>query len=219
MQWYTSNQIPDSGPLINGRELLKQPLEGVAQTQPQYPEAPILTTKVKIVGSNITADNTALSIPVTGQVIEVDAAYDQINRLNCAWIEDGILHLYWYDPVVPGFVTSVFGPASRCFLFMDDTRWYIPATAFNAMLLIYVRDAAIYVREQSDRFQVEELVALLREDEKLLSAGMNSKYRIQLLLERESLDSEPFGTESELHIYAVDDAVMLIDNAYVTYED
>lgn len=221
MQWYTSDEIPDRADLINGRQYIKEPLVGYAQKQPQSPADAIEITKVYVQDSYIVADNVStsiFSIPLTDKIIWLDAAYDQLNRLNCAYIEAGQLKLYWYDPVVARFVTTLLGPATKCFLFMDDLRVYIPATAFNANYLIYERGSSLYVRTQSDRFLTEELIVNLSEGETVLGAGMNAKYRLQIVLERTSLDDQAYGTESLLHVYAVDDKLITVDGQYITYE-
>lgn len=221
MQWYTSDQIPQRSDMINGRQYVKEPLIAYAETQPNTPGEEITRTKVYVNDAGvIVADNyPLLSIALTERTIFLDACYDQINRMNCAYIEGGELKLYWYDPIVPGFVTTLLGPADRCYLFMDDLRYWAPATSGNSNWLIYERDGSLYMRIQDDRYQTEELIATLQEGEHLVGAGMNAQYRVQLVLEQEYFETTWSDESLDVNIYTIDSTDLMIGTEYVTLED
>lgn len=219
MQWFTSDQIRQRSDMINGREYIKTPLEAYAETQPVSEFDTVTRTYVSIVNDCIVAEgNLLLNIPLTEHTTFLDACYDQVNRLNCAYIEGGDLKLYWYDPVAASFVTTNFGPAERCYLFMDDLRYWAPATTGNSNWLIYERDSALYIRVQDDRYQTEELITELRPDEHLAGAGMNKQYRVQLVLQRETVTDAVQSEADEIYVYTIDDIAIDIAGSVVIHE-
>lgn len=221
MLWYTDAEIDDGAPMINGRAYIKKPLEAVACTTPQNAfDAPEQIAVTVLNGAIVAATVPPLSVPLSGRITWMDAAFDQINRLNCAWIEDGNLKHYWYDPTIPGFVITDRGPHTRCALFMDDVRFEAAGTPLGSTLwLIAERDEALWSRVQDDRYAAEEFVSALRPTEHLVGAGMNAKYRVQLVLEREDF-AESYSDEAvNYHMYVIDDRLMDIDGRLIKLED
>lgn len=221
MQWFTSDQIPDRADIINGRGYIKPPLEGTACTTQQTATEEHRYTRVYIKDNALVADNEpAFNIPLTEKVTWVDACYDQVNRLNCAWIEAGVLKHYWYDPILPGFTITERGLSDRCFLFMDDVRFFANITSKGSNIrLLYERDGILRQLEQSDRYQTETDIVELRMDEHIAGVGMNSKYRLQLVLQRETISDAVSGEPDEIYLIQVDDTDVMVDNSIVVYED
>lgn len=210
--WFDSVQVPDRALLRTPRLDNKPALAGYAMVVPLYPDQAVLTTKVYLEGSNIVADNyDELSIPITERLTFIDAAYDQLARLWCAYVEDGICKLYWYDPIPADFVTTEFGAGTNVQLFMDDLRWEAAATTGNTIFLVYERDSVVYYRLQSDRFLVEYLLVELKPYEHLISAGLNNKYRVQVLLSRELVTEEPMQGELVTYVYVINDVPLSIN--------
>ena len=219
LDWYTSDQIPDRSFTLPPRSYVKIPLEGNAVKIPTYPEQPPEYTRVFISGSSIVADNgETLNLPLSLPVTSLDAAYDQLSRLWCAYIEDGEGKLYWYDAFIAGYTTFLYGPCSNVFLFMDDVRYYIGSILSNAVFLVYQREQTIYYRVQDDRFLVEYTLAEVAEGETLRSAGMNGKYRIQLLLDRDVINESAQYGQQITYTYVINDVPLKIDDSFVVSE-
>jgi hypothetical protein len=182
--WFTSEEIPDRADMLAPRGYIKKPLSAYAPQIPTLPDEVTLNTTVTLVGNHIIANNSEdLNIEVLAKVTMLDASYDQLNRLWCAYIEDGQGKLFWYDAALADYTTFEFGECDTVFLFMDDVRYYVPATSSSTVFLIYVRDQVIYYRTQAERFLEEYIIGNLAEGEILKGAGMNEKYRLQLVIE------------------------------------
>lgn len=221
MQWFSNNQIPDRADMINGRGYVKPPLLAIACTTQLLPEEVHQYTEVTIEGTNIVAKGIpAFVIPVAARVTWLDACYDQVNRLNAAWIEGGILQHYWYDPTIAEFTITSIGPAERCFLFMDDVRFEASSSALgSSIFLLYETSGELRQREQADRYTAETVIATLLPNEHLVGVGMNSKYRIQAVLQRETReDSGMLDATSPTYIFKIDDTAIEIDGSIVVYE-
>lgn len=115
-------------------------------------------------------------------ITEVSLAFDQNMRPALAYIENGQAKLYWYDSVAEAQVTTVLDPAiTSVFLTMDDKR--APATQLNLndVLLFYVKGAALYYRQQRDRYNTERfLTTLMDPSAKLRKVGMSTGLRVQM---------------------------------------
>jgi hypothetical protein len=179
--WNELDAVGEFGFLVPPRNLKSKLLETYAQTIPQDTLDPILQTRVyydKALGQ-IMCDNNAYVKPLA-TCTSVDAAYDQINRLNVAWITGGQLYLYWFDAVPSAFVTSNFGAVDEMFFLMDDVRHYSQAS--STMMLFYTRAGVIYYRMQLDRFTIERAIFTLEEATYLKAVGLNSLYRMQVVI-------------------------------------
>lgn len=221
MTWFTSDQIPERSDMINGRNYVKPALEAVACTTQQSAEEGLVYTRVYIEGTSMVAEGVpSFNLPLTEKVIWLDACYDQINRINAAWIEGGILKHYWYDPTVPAFVVTELGPAERCFLFMDDVRFEASYTLQGSKIfLVYETAGELRQRVQSDRYEAEEVITLLQPQEHLVGAGMNALYRVQLVLEQEYFETTWADEQLDPNVYTIDSTDLLIGTEYVTLED
>jgi hypothetical protein len=182
--WFTGEEIPDRADTLAPRVYDKPPLIAYAGKIPTLPDEVTSITTVAVVAGHIVANNGEdLDIALTGKITMLDASYDQLNRLWCAYIEVGQGKLFWYDAALADYTTFEFGECDTVFLFMDDVRYYVPATSSSTVFLIYVRDQVIYYRTQAERFLEEYIIGNLAEGEILKGAGMNEKYRLQLVIE------------------------------------
>jgi len=219
LEWYDNTVIPDRATLQIPRRDLKLPLEGYAMVQPTVPEQPMFVTKLYVAGDRIVADNyEELNILLEDRVTYLDGAYDQLARLWCAYIEAGQGKLYWYDPLEADFVTTSFSPCVNVQLFLDDLRWESNASGGNTVILMYEHNQAVYYRLQADRFLIEYLLVGLKEDEHLISAGLNKKYRIQVLLQRNAITKEPQLGDAIIYSVVVNDVPVAVNENLVVEE-
>lgn len=216
--WFTSAEIPDRADTLAPRLYDKPPLIAYAAKIPTLPEQVTAITTVAISAGRIVANNGEdLDIALLGKTTMLDASYDQLNRLWCAYIELGLGKLYWYDAALADYTTFEFGECDTVFLFMDDVRYYVPATSSSAVLLIYVRDQTIYYRTQTERFLEEYTLGQLTEGEVVKGAGMNEKYRIQLVIETPETLQLEVGDSYQLQ-YTIGQSDVMIGNEQVIGE-
>src|SRR5690606_37393113 len=134
---------------------------------------------------DIVEDRIMLSAPTfppqaiyTGDDITVvSLAFDQNMQPAVAFVEAGMAKLLWYDTIVSDMVvTSVPGNVSHPRVALDDTRQFNLAN--SDIILAYIKDGALYYRQQRDRYQIERQlspgpwIALKR-------IGMGSGFRFQ----------------------------------------
>jgi hypothetical protein len=182
IDFYDYEEVGQSGDLQLPRQYVKNPLIGYALTFGDTAETPVVMTKVSAAGGMIVADNNPLTIPLTGRLTGLDAAYDQLNRLWVAYIQEGEGTLYWYDPLEADYTSFPFGDCTTVMLFMDDVRYWTPQYE-NKVILLYVRDSFLYYRTQTERFTVEYPLQELGAEEVLVGAGMNSVWRLEIVIE------------------------------------
>lgn len=135
--------------------------------------------------SDIIEDNIMLSAPTfpatsiyTGDdITEVSLAFDQNMQPAVAFVEAGVAKLLWYDTLVSELVVTVIaGNVTHPRVALDDTRPF--NLADSDVILAYIKDGALYYRQQRDRYQIERQlstgpwIALVR-------IGMGSGYRFQ----------------------------------------
>jgi len=134
---------------------------------------------------DIVEDRIMLSAPTfpaqaiyTGDdITEVSLAFDQNMQPAIAFMEAGVAKLLWYDTTVQDMVvTAIPGNVSHPRVALDDTRQFNLAN--SDIILAYIKDGALYYRQQRDRYQVERQlstgpwIALVR-------IGMGSTLRFQ----------------------------------------
>ena len=135
--------------------------------------------------SDVIEDNIMLSAPTfpatsvyTGDdITEVSLAFDQNMQVCIAFVEAGVAKLLWYDTTVSELVVTVIpGNVSHPRVALDDNREFNRANI--DIILAYIRDGALYYRQQRDRYQIERQlssgpwIALVR-------IGMGSTLRFQ----------------------------------------
>lgn len=110
-------------------------------------------------------------------VTEIALAFDQNMRPMIAYETSGSIALRWYDPVLSGYTTTVFGAGRNPRLTLDDKR------TFNLnnsdVILAYIRGDGLYYRQQRDRFAVERLLETGMSSLSLVAVGMNRSWRLQ----------------------------------------
>lgn len=118
----------------------------------------------------------------SGNVTEMDFAFDQNMVPFITWVEDGVTRIYWYDPNVSSMTITNLGDQlvnPRCC--MDDKR---DLQLVNSdIILAYIRAGGLYYRQQRDRYQVERLLqAGLAGGSRLVCVGMSTALRLQFRL-------------------------------------
>jgi hypothetical protein len=116
-------------------------------------------------------------------VQEVSLAFDQNMRPFVAFVQDGQARYRWYDTLLGANRISdlnVLDRNPRCC--MDDKRDLQTASGNNDIVLAYMRENALYFRQQRERFETEHL---LKTDVngRLLRVGMNTGKRLQFMFE------------------------------------
>lgn len=134
---------------------------------------------------DIVEDRIVLSAPTypataiyTGDdITEVSLAFDQNMQPAVAFMEAGVAKMLWYDTTIQELVvTEIPGNVSHPRVAFDDTRSFNLANA--DVILAYIRDGALYYRQQRDRYGIERQlssgpwIALVR-------IGIGSGYRFQ----------------------------------------
>nr|PZN74572.1 MAG: hypothetical protein DIU57_19165 [Pseudomonadota bacterium] len=110
-------------------------------------------------------------------ITEVSLAFDQNMNVCVAFVEAGMAKLLWYDTTVNQLVVTELGEGvTHPRVALDDTREFNRAN--SDIILAYIKEGALYYRQQRDRYQIERLlspgpwIALKR-------IGMGSGYRFQ----------------------------------------
>lgn len=135
--------------------------------------------------SDVLEDNimlSALTFPATSvytgdDITEVSLAFDQNMNVCVAFVEAGVAKLLWYDTTVSELVVTEIGSeVTHPRVALDDNREFNRAN--SDIILAYIKDGALYYRQQRDRYAIERQlssgpwIALKR-------IGMGSGYRFQ----------------------------------------
>lgn len=134
------------------------------------------TVTVKPEGGNATALFSRAGIS------ELALAFDQNMRPAVAFLQSQRLYLYWFDSQSGGFVFTSFGAATSPRLALDDKR---PSQLGprSDIILAYIRDDALWYRQQRDRFLIErKLRDNLVPGTRLRAMGMGKALRMQFEL-------------------------------------
>lgn len=113
-------------------------------------------------------------------VREISLTFDQLGRpLILYTINISDLKLYWYNPLLGREENIPLGqginPKARFDLIYD------PSSAVSDAMLFYVRNNEIIMRIQRDRFEIEYPTGMKGKDITILSAGMNTGNRFQVI--------------------------------------
>ena len=110
-------------------------------------------------------------------ITEVSLAFDQNMNVCVAFVEAGMAKLLWYDTTVNQLVVTELGAGvSHPRVALDDNREFNRAN--SDVILAYIKDGALYYRQQRDRYGIERQlssgpwIALVR-------IGMGSTMRFQ----------------------------------------
>lgn len=138
--------------------------------------------KAAMVGPNITLTaETTLATTVLRSApgaTYLSLAFDRNMRPSVAYVIGESVFLYWYDTVTNTYVTTSIPNARTPRLTHDDKR--PEASSWSDVVLFYVRDNRIYVRNQRDRYLVEYDFAPIEAGASLLRVGMTNKLRLQV---------------------------------------
>lgn len=97
----------------------------------------------------------------TPGITEASFSFDVNMQPALAYVVGGEGFFRWYDPVLEGFATLALpeGTVTPRVL-LDDKRFLASEGYFlSDVLLAYVRDGALYYRQQRERYEVERLLA------------------------------------------------------------
>lgn len=196
------SSAPVAGPYIGPRALPVTGLVdyehgGVAIQDPSRGLA-FQTWRARVIGEGIylSAPNTSefLAYQASAEITEVSLAFDQNMRPTIAFVEGGRAKLLWYDSAIPGeTVTDLAADVITPRVALDDKRQ--SQLGISDIILAYLRDGALYYRQQRDRFLVEiDPTADMPEEEReaaraqvaasggLIKIGMNRQLRLQFML-------------------------------------
>lgn len=134
-------------------------------------------------------DNVILSSATTNEFIaytgsnitEISFTFDRNMNFTLAFIQNGEAKLHWYDSQLGAMTTTNFGSSvSSPRVSLDDKRDL--QSAISDVIFAYVKNNNLCYRQQRDRFQTEYILKTGGVN-KLKKFGMNSKYRLQFLIE------------------------------------
>lgn len=131
---------------------------------------------------------------ITGiNITEVSFSFDRNMNPAVAYVEDGVPKLYWYDSVLAGMTTTEYPNIITPRLTHDDKREL--QSIISDVIFAYIRDGALYYRQQRDRYSVEidpteeldepektDYRALIASSPGLIKIGMGNGLRLQFML-------------------------------------
>ena len=161
-----------------GGPTLNQPSDGVPTT---FWDSRLELSGDISIGHYPSGDRTVIISPTT-DCTEVSFCFDSNNRPHLAWVDEGLISFYWYDTQSESTVTSTFSAGhSNPRLCLDDKRELQSQT--RDILFLYVRDLALYYRQQRDRYTNErKLTDLPINFLRLGRFGMAKSNRVQIEL-------------------------------------
>jgi hypothetical protein len=130
---------------------------------------------------NMTTGGPAISIYQRTNIDHLTLTFDQQGRSAIAFIDGGEVFLRWYDPIAADYVVTNFGPASICFLSLDDKRRIQMLGGYTEMVLCYQRGESAFLRLQSERFETEHATPLASVPGlKVTNIGLSNVSRFQI---------------------------------------
>ena len=113
-------------------------------------------------------------------ITEISFTFDQNMRPAIAFVQAGVAKLWWFDSVAAAQVITEYPGAITPRVILDDKRF--TQTSNSDVVLGYVRDGALYYRQQRDRFTIERLLDA-GPHVGLVKIGFNVQLRLQYLME------------------------------------
>lgn len=104
-----------------------------------------------------TSQENGVEILVRPGTTWVSLAFDTNMRPALAFVQAGVAKLYWYDSAVEGSVETEFPGVLYPRLSTDDRR--NPFVTSRDIIFAYVRNGALYFRQQRERFGTERLLS------------------------------------------------------------
>lgn len=111
-------------------------------------------------------------------VTELSLSFDFNMNPTVVYVTGGSTYLNWYDSSVQQLVTTNFGTSVQSpQVSLDGNRLILSNS--SDIIFAYVRNSAVYYRQQRDRYGIEYYVGNITEGVTLLQIGMNIKCRFQ----------------------------------------
>jgi hypothetical protein len=119
-------------------------------------------------------------------ITEVSLAFDQNMQPVLAYVEGGVVKLWWWDSLIPGRTITSFPGAVGPLLTLDDKRRLATLENSNDVIMAYVRDGNAYFRQQRDRYGVEYLLGEVppMDDPRIMQIGMGYNQRLQFKIKQ-----------------------------------
>ena len=132
----------------------------------------------------MTADNQPFPLLLYNEpdLVWLTLAFDQNMRWMSAYtMASGQSYLKWYNSLIEDYETlPLASGVVTPFLTMDDNRDRQVLIGTSDVILTYIRDGALYVRVQRERFLTERLIAAdIQGATRIWHFGMNNKLRLQ----------------------------------------
>jgi len=131
----------------------------------------------------------SVSAPSTGGPIvlftqagttEISGTFDQNMNPCVAFMQAGVMNLWWYDPIAHAQVFRSFpGSYSHPHVAMDDKRALETLVGSNDMILAYMNGQTLCTRMQRDRWGMEYVQATIPTGLNFSKLGMNRGNRLQ----------------------------------------
>lgn len=141
----------------------------------------------------------------THDLAEVSLAFNQNGDPYYSFVdEEGDAYFRWYDGTLPGMTTTLMEAGTiNPRMTLDDARPFNISS--SDVILGYVKDGLLRYRQQRDSFSIEYTPTVgvggpVVETDKLLHISMNSKLRLQFLMD----DSQPLPRTSPGHAFEID---------------
>jgi hypothetical protein len=113
-------------------------------------------------------------------ITEISFTFDQNMRPAVAFVQAGMAKLRWFDTVAGAQVITEYPGAITPRVVLDDKRF--TQTSSSDIIFGYVRDGALYYRQQRDRYTIERLLDA-GPHVGLIKIGFNVQLRLQFLME------------------------------------
>ncbi len=142
-------------------------------------------------GTAIYAEPDDASLPpalqITGsEITEVSLAFDQNMQPTLAFVEGGVVKLWWYDTLLQSMTVTTYPGAVGPMVTLDDKRAISVINNSNDVLFAYIRDGNAYFRQQRDRYATEYLLGAVppMDDPRIMQIGMGRNHRLQFKIKQ-----------------------------------
>lgn len=148
------------------------------------PTGGILDPVDLIISAETVPPQTLLSIV---GVTSVSLAFDQNMQPVIAYVANGRAKLYWFDATIPGFTTIDFGlQVTYPRVVLDDKQEFFVEAGDSSIILGYINNDNLCIRDQQDRFTIEYVLADDLSTQifspQLWKIQMNEENRLQFML-------------------------------------
>ncbi len=133
----------------------------------------------------VSAPNTAPTLILSDvNISEIDLAFDQDMFPFLTYVSNGLIKFYWYDPTLPGFVTSTILELAlnpRCTL--DDKRAFDISN--SDIILVYINALAgtLCYRIQRERYNIEHVLGNVQSNDRVRCVNFADSARLQITMD------------------------------------